>query len=151
MNALISGDERVSSNPVARIVFGDPAAFLPHLPQRSVVHCSKMWTCRTRITVEYLQHIVEQKNGKETVPVLWKFLQKVGASPGALARFPAAPRPGSQLIRSSPRPPCLPWTACLQRGTQGWGCGVQVVVAGICKDLEGPRERLPVIQQERAG
>lgn len=81
MNTLISGDERVSSNPVARIVFGDPVAFLPHLPQHSVVHCSKMWTCRTRITVEYLRHIVEQKNGKETVPVLWKFLQKVGALP----------------------------------------------------------------------
>ena len=26
--------------------------------------------------MEYLQHIVEQKNGKETVPVLWHFLQK---------------------------------------------------------------------------
>ncbi|XP_066090745.1 E3 ubiquitin-protein ligase RNF213 [Saccopteryx bilineata] len=76
VNTLISHDERVSSDPVARIIFGDPAAFLPHLPCRSVVHCSKMWSCRTRVSVECLQHIVEQKNGKETVPVLWKFLQK---------------------------------------------------------------------------
>uniref|UniRef100_A0A8C9CZX4 E3 ubiquitin-protein ligase RNF213 n=1 Tax=Phocoena sinus TaxID=42100 RepID=A0A8C9CZX4_PHOSS len=76
VNTRISQDERISSNPVAKIVYGDPVAFLPHLPQNSVVHCSKMWSCRKRITIENLQHIVEQKNGKETVPVLWKFLQK---------------------------------------------------------------------------
>ncbi|XP_047563764.1 E3 ubiquitin-protein ligase RNF213 isoform X1 [Lutra lutra] len=74
--ALISKDERISSNPVARIVYGDPAAFLLQLPQKSAVHCSKMWTCRRRVTVQYLQHVVEQKNGRETVPILWKFLQK---------------------------------------------------------------------------
>uniref|UniRef100_A0A8C6CC37 E3 ubiquitin-protein ligase RNF213 n=1 Tax=Monodon monoceros TaxID=40151 RepID=A0A8C6CC37_MONMO len=76
VNTRISQDERISSNPVAKIVYSDPVAFLPHLPQNSVVHCSKMWSCRKRITIENLQHIVEQKNGKETVPVLWKFLQK---------------------------------------------------------------------------
>ena len=77
MNAQISQDERISSNPVAKIVYGDPATFLPHLPKNSMVHCSKMWSCRKRITIEYLQHIVEQKNGRESVPILWKFLQKV--------------------------------------------------------------------------
>uniref|UniRef100_A0A4W2FDE0 E3 ubiquitin-protein ligase RNF213-like n=1 Tax=Bos indicus x Bos taurus TaxID=30522 RepID=A0A4W2FDE0_BOBOX len=76
VNAQISQDERISSNPVAKIVYGDPATFLPHLPKNSMVHCSKMWSCRKRITIEYLQHIVEQKNGKESVPILWKFLQK---------------------------------------------------------------------------
>ncbi|XP_057630023.1 E3 ubiquitin-protein ligase RNF213-like [Chionomys nivalis] len=76
VNALISQDERISSNPVAKIIYRDPATFLPHLPQKSVVHCSKIWSCRKKITVEYLRHIVEQKNGKETVPVLWRFLQK---------------------------------------------------------------------------
>ncbi|XP_052615833.1 E3 ubiquitin-protein ligase RNF213 isoform X2 [Peromyscus californicus insignis] len=76
VNALISQDERISSNPVTKIIYGDPATFLPHLPQESVVQCSKIWSCRKKITVEYLQHIVEQKNGKETVPVLWHFLQK---------------------------------------------------------------------------
>ena len=78
VTTLISQDERISSNPVARIVYGDPTAFLPHLPRKSAVHCSKMWTCRRRVTVEYLQHVVEQKNGRETEPILWKFLQKVG-------------------------------------------------------------------------
>ncbi|XP_037664815.1 E3 ubiquitin-protein ligase RNF213 isoform X2 [Choloepus didactylus] len=76
VNTLISQDERISSNPVAKIIYGDPGAFLHHLPQTSVVHCSKIWSCRKRITVEFLQHVVEQKNGKETVPVLWHFLQK---------------------------------------------------------------------------
>uniref|UniRef100_A0A2K5Z6W0 E3 ubiquitin-protein ligase RNF213 n=1 Tax=Mandrillus leucophaeus TaxID=9568 RepID=A0A2K5Z6W0_MANLE len=76
MNILISQDKRISSNPVAKIIYGDPVTFLPHLPRKSVVHCSKIWSCRKRITVEYLQHIVEQKNGKERVPILWHFLQK---------------------------------------------------------------------------
>lgn len=76
VNALISQDERISSNAVAKIIYGDPATFLPHLPQESVVHCSKIWSCRKKITLEYLQHIVDQKNGKETVPVLWHFLHK---------------------------------------------------------------------------
>ncbi|XP_055448252.1 E3 ubiquitin-protein ligase RNF213 isoform X2 [Psammomys obesus] len=76
VNALISQDERISSNPVTKIIYGDPATFLPHLPPKNVVHCSKIWSCRKKITVEYLQHIVEQKNGRETVPVLWHFLQK---------------------------------------------------------------------------
>ncbi|KAL1780092.1 E3 ubiquitin-protein ligase RNF213 isoform X1 [Sigmodon hispidus] len=75
VNALIRQDERISSNPVAKILYGDPATFLAHLP-KSVIYCSKIWSCRKKITVENLQHIVEQKNGKETVPVLWLFLQK---------------------------------------------------------------------------
>ncbi|XP_045839965.1 E3 ubiquitin-protein ligase RNF213 isoform X2 [Meles meles] len=76
VSSLISKDERISSNPVARIVYGDPTAFLPRLPRKSAVHCSKMWTCRRRVTVQHLQHVVERKNGRESVPVLWKFLQK---------------------------------------------------------------------------
>uniref|UniRef100_A0A673V8K9 E3 ubiquitin-protein ligase RNF213 n=1 Tax=Suricata suricatta TaxID=37032 RepID=A0A673V8K9_SURSU len=71
----ISQDERITSNPVARIVYGDPGAFLPGLP-RSALHCSRMWACRRRATVEYLRHIVEQESGTETVPILRKFLQK---------------------------------------------------------------------------
>ncbi|KAM4802762.1 E3 ubiquitin-protein ligase RNF213-like [Urocitellus parryii] len=76
VSTLISQDERISSSPVAKIIYGDPASFLPQLPQKSVVHCSKIWSCRKKITAEYLQHVVEQKNSKEVVPVLWQFLQK---------------------------------------------------------------------------
>lgn len=88
MNGRISQDERVSSNPVARLVLGDPVAFLPRLPRDGVVHSSKMWRCRTRVTVEYLRHVVEQRNGRESVPVLWKFLQKVGTAQDAGGRVP---------------------------------------------------------------
>uniref|UniRef100_A0A7N4NKI3 Ring finger protein 213 n=1 Tax=Sarcophilus harrisii TaxID=9305 RepID=A0A7N4NKI3_SARHA len=75
-NIRISQDERISSNPVAKIMYGDPATFLSHLPKKSVVHCSKIWSYRKKITVEYLQHVVEQNDGKDTVPILYKFLQK---------------------------------------------------------------------------
>ncbi|XP_023412590.2 E3 ubiquitin-protein ligase RNF213 isoform X4 [Loxodonta africana] len=75
INTLISQDERISSNLVAKIIYGDPATFLCHLPRKSAVHCSKIWSCSKRITVEHLQHVVEQKNGRETVPILWQFLQ----------------------------------------------------------------------------
>ncbi|XP_072501344.1 E3 ubiquitin-protein ligase RNF213 isoform X2 [Notamacropus eugenii] len=75
-NIRISQDERISSNPVAKIMYGDPATFLSHLPTRSIVHCSKIWNYRKKITVEYLQHVVEQNDGKDTVPILYRFLQK---------------------------------------------------------------------------
>ena len=87
LNQQISQDERISSNPIVKIVYGDPALFLSRLPPDSLVHCSRMWSCRKRISVEYLDHVVQQKGGKDTVPVLWKFLQKVSvprSSPGAL-------------------------------------------------------------------
>lgn len=88
VNTRISQDERISSDPVAKIIFGDPVSFLPHLPRGSMVHSSKMWACRQRVTLEHLQHIVEQRNGKETVPVLWKFLQKVSSLLDHLPRCP---------------------------------------------------------------
>nr|XP_056704626.1 E3 ubiquitin-protein ligase RNF213 [Euleptes europaea] len=76
LNQQISEDEKISSNPVVKIIYGDPATFLSRLPKNRTVHCSKMWNCSKRISVEYLGHVVQQKGGKDTVPVLWKFLQK---------------------------------------------------------------------------
>ncbi|XP_075296696.1 E3 ubiquitin-protein ligase RNF213 isoform X2 [Opisthocomus hoazin] len=76
LNRQIQEDERISSNPVVKIVYGDPATFLSQLPKDSHIHHSKMWSCRKRISVENLGHVVQQKNAKDTVPVLWKFLQK---------------------------------------------------------------------------
>nr|XP_055971345.1 E3 ubiquitin-protein ligase RNF213 [Sorex fumeus] len=75
LNELISRDERISSSPVAKIVFGDPATFLPHLPRDSGLHCSRMWRCRRRPGVAHLRHLLEQKNARESVPVLSHFLQ----------------------------------------------------------------------------
>ncbi|NXK82724.1 RN213 ligase, partial [Amazona guildingii] len=76
LNRQIQEDERISSNPVVKVVYGDPAAFLSQLPKDSHIHHSKMWSCRKRISVENLGHVVQQKNAKESVPLLWKFLQK---------------------------------------------------------------------------
>ncbi|NWI95929.1 RN213 ligase, partial [Pitta sordida] len=76
LNRQIQEDERISSNPIVKIVYGDPAAFLSQLPRDSHIHHSKMWSCRKGISVENLGHIVQQKNAKDTVPLLWKFLQK---------------------------------------------------------------------------
>ncbi|KAF1618093.1 UNVERIFIED_CONTAM: hypothetical protein FQV16_0014707, partial [Eudyptes robustus] len=76
LNRQIQEDERISSNPVVKIVYGDPVTFLSQLPKDSHIHHSKMWSCRKRISVENLGHVVQQKNAKDTVPLLWKFLQK---------------------------------------------------------------------------
>uniref|UniRef100_A0A8C6IMU7 Uncharacterized protein n=1 Tax=Melopsittacus undulatus TaxID=13146 RepID=A0A8C6IMU7_MELUD len=76
LNRQIQEDERISSNPVVKIVYGDPATFLSQLPRDSHIHHSKMWSCRKRISVENLSHVVQQKNAKDSVPLLWKFLQK---------------------------------------------------------------------------
>ncbi|XP_069729030.1 E3 ubiquitin-protein ligase RNF213 [Phaenicophaeus curvirostris] len=76
LNRQIQEDERIFSNPIVKIVYGDPATFLSQLPKDSHIHHSKMWSCRKRISVENLGHVVQQKNAKDTVPLLWKFLQK---------------------------------------------------------------------------
>lgn len=76
LNRQIQEDERISSNPIVKIVYGDPVTFLSQLPKNSHIHHSKMWSCRKRISVENLGHVVQQKNAKDTVPLLWKFLQK---------------------------------------------------------------------------
>uniref|UniRef100_U3KDA3 RING-type E3 ubiquitin transferase n=1 Tax=Ficedula albicollis TaxID=59894 RepID=U3KDA3_FICAL len=76
LNQQIQEDERLSSNPIVKIVYGDPAAFLSQLPGDSHIHHSKMWSCRRRVSVENLGHVLQQKNAKDTVPLLWKFLQK---------------------------------------------------------------------------
>ncbi|KAM6245288.1 E3 ubiquitin-protein ligase RNF213 [Porphyrio hochstetteri] len=76
LNKQIQEDERISSNPLVKIVYGDPAMFLSQLPKDSHIHHTKMWSCRKRISVENLGHVVQQKNAKDAVPLLWKFLQK---------------------------------------------------------------------------
>ncbi|KAG9491250.1 hypothetical protein GDO78_006558, partial [Eleutherodactylus coqui] len=78
VNQYISRDERISSNPVVRVVYGDPliSGEKLELPQNSHVHCSKIWSCRERISIEYLMHIIQQKDDKDDLPLLWKFLEK---------------------------------------------------------------------------
>uniref|UniRef100_A0AAY5KR03 RING-type E3 ubiquitin transferase n=1 Tax=Esox lucius TaxID=8010 RepID=A0AAY5KR03_ESOLU len=75
VNATIRNDSRVASNFVLRVTFGDECP-LSSLPQDSQVHCSGVWSCRERVSLLSLSHIVEQNNGRENLPLLWKFLQK---------------------------------------------------------------------------
>lgn len=80
LNKQISEDERLSSNPVVKIIYGDPTVFLSRLPKDNTIHSSRIWSCKKRISVEHLAHIVQLKGGKDTVPILQKFLQKVSVS-----------------------------------------------------------------------
>ncbi|CAH2291483.1 E3 ubiquitin- ligase RNF213 [Pelobates cultripes] len=78
VNEMIRNDERISSNPIVKIVYGDPLinGDPMTLPKDTRLHCSKVWSCRERISIGYLRHLVQQKNGKEAYPILWKFLEK---------------------------------------------------------------------------
>ncbi|XP_045076975.1 E3 ubiquitin-protein ligase rnf213-alpha-like isoform X2 [Coregonus clupeaformis] len=76
VNAFVRADSRVSSNPVMRLVFGDPRLFLTSLPRGSLIHSSAVWSCRERVSLLSLTHIVEQHDGKDTLPMLWRFLQR---------------------------------------------------------------------------
>ncbi|XP_049324067.1 E3 ubiquitin-protein ligase rnf213-alpha isoform X2 [Astyanax mexicanus] len=76
VNAFIREDERVSSNPVMKLTFGEPQLFLRSLPRGSLIHSSAVWSCRERVSLLSLTHIVEQNDGRDTLPVLWKFLQR---------------------------------------------------------------------------
>ncbi|XP_016117489.1 E3 ubiquitin-protein ligase rnf213-alpha-like, partial [Sinocyclocheilus grahami] len=76
VNELIREDERVSSNPVMKLTFGKPELFLSSLPQNSLIHNSSIWSCRRKVSLLSLAHTVEQNNGRDTLPMLWRFLQR---------------------------------------------------------------------------
>ncbi|XP_030645560.1 E3 ubiquitin-protein ligase rnf213-alpha-like [Chanos chanos] len=76
VNTFVREDERVSSNPIMKLMFGEPSFFLRSLPQQSLIHSSTVWSCREKVSLVSLAHIVEQSDGKDTMPVLWRFLQK---------------------------------------------------------------------------
>ncbi|XP_013865501.1 E3 ubiquitin-protein ligase RNF213 [Austrofundulus limnaeus] len=76
VNAFIRADTRISANPIMKLVFGEPSLFLNSLPPNSLIHCSAVWSCREKVSLLSLTHIVEQNDGKDTVPVLWRFLHK---------------------------------------------------------------------------
>ncbi|XP_036388951.1 E3 ubiquitin-protein ligase rnf213-alpha-like [Megalops cyprinoides] len=76
VNASIRSDSRVSSDPVVRMVFGDPQLLLASLRGNNLIHWGAVWSCRERVTLARLAHIVEQNNGRDAFPLLWGFLQK---------------------------------------------------------------------------
>ncbi|KAM6905305.1 E3 ubiquitin-protein ligase rnf213-alpha-like [Xenentodon cancila] len=76
VNTFICGDSRLSANPVVKLVFGDPRLYLTSLHPNSLIHCSAVWSCREKVSLLSLTYIVEQNDGKDALPVLWRFLQK---------------------------------------------------------------------------
>ncbi|XP_037649475.1 E3 ubiquitin-protein ligase rnf213-alpha isoform X2 [Sebastes umbrosus] len=76
VNAFIRADSRISANPIMKLMFGDPRLFLASLPQNSLIHGSAVWSCREKVSLLSLTHIVEQNDGKDTLPVLWRFLHR---------------------------------------------------------------------------
>ncbi|XP_037333444.2 E3 ubiquitin-protein ligase rnf213-alpha isoform X2 [Pungitius pungitius] len=76
VNTFIRTDSRISANPIMKLMFGDPLLFLASLPQKSLIHGSAVWCCREKVSLLSLTHIVEQNDGKDTVPVLWRFLHR---------------------------------------------------------------------------
>ncbi|XP_035997551.1 E3 ubiquitin-protein ligase rnf213-alpha [Fundulus heteroclitus] len=72
----ITDDSRVASNFILRITFGDDCNFLTSLQQTSEVHSSAVWSCRDRLSLLSLTHIIEFNEQKEELPLLWRFLQK---------------------------------------------------------------------------
>ncbi|XP_053706651.1 E3 ubiquitin-protein ligase rnf213-alpha isoform X2 [Synchiropus splendidus] len=76
VNALMRDDTRVSANSVLELVYGDPVAFLSPSPLNPLIHNSAVWSCREKVSVVSLVHIVDQNDGKDNLPVLWRFLHK---------------------------------------------------------------------------
>lgn len=75
----------MSTSPVMMLLTGDPRLFLASLPEDSLIHCSTVWSCREKISLQSLTHIVELNGGKDSVPVLWRFLHKVSADTSELS------------------------------------------------------------------
>ncbi|XP_041812142.1 E3 ubiquitin-protein ligase rnf213-alpha [Chelmon rostratus] len=76
VNTVIRADSRISANPIMKLLFGDPRLFLASIPPNSLIHGSAVWSCREKVSLRSLTYIVEQNDGKDTLPVLWRFLHK---------------------------------------------------------------------------
>ncbi|XP_029293033.1 LOW QUALITY PROTEIN: E3 ubiquitin-protein ligase rnf213-alpha-like [Cottoperca gobio] len=76
VNKFIRADSRISANPIMKLMFGNPGLFLASLPQNSLIHSSTVWSCREKVSLLSLTHIVEQNDGKDSLPVLWRFLHR---------------------------------------------------------------------------
>ncbi|KAI9999585.1 hypothetical protein NQD34_018379 [Periophthalmus magnuspinnatus] len=76
VNAFIRSDDRISASPIMKVMFGDPQLFLGSMPEKSLIHCSTVWSCREKVSLLGLTHILEQSDGRDTLPVLWKFLHR---------------------------------------------------------------------------
>ncbi|XP_061703162.1 E3 ubiquitin-protein ligase rnf213-alpha isoform X2 [Syngnathoides biaculeatus] len=76
MNACIQTDSQNSNNPILWLLSDNPAFFMVSLRNNPCLHNSAMWSCREQVSLLHLTHMVELNDGKDTLPVLWRFLNK---------------------------------------------------------------------------
>ncbi|XP_029997116.1 E3 ubiquitin-protein ligase rnf213-alpha-like isoform X2 [Sphaeramia orbicularis] len=76
MNTFMRADSRISASPIMKLMFGDPQLFLASVPRNSLIHGSTVWSCREKVSLMSLTHIVEQNDGRDSLPVLWRFLHR---------------------------------------------------------------------------
>ncbi|XP_054615147.1 E3 ubiquitin-protein ligase rnf213-alpha isoform X2 [Dunckerocampus dactyliophorus] len=74
MKLFIQTDSH-SSNPIMRLC-DNPGFFLASLPIDSPIHTSALWSCREKVSLLHLTHVVELSDGKDKLPVLWRFLNR---------------------------------------------------------------------------
>ncbi|XP_061892825.1 E3 ubiquitin-protein ligase rnf213-alpha-like isoform X2 [Entelurus aequoreus] len=73
LNILIQND---NSNPIMRLLCDNPGFLLASLPTNSHIQSSALWSCREKVSLLHLTHMVELSDGKDNLPVLWRFLNR---------------------------------------------------------------------------
>nr|XP_057905202.1 E3 ubiquitin-protein ligase rnf213-alpha isoform X2 [Doryrhamphus excisus] len=65
-----------NSNAITRLLCDNPGFFLTSLPTDSPIHTSAVWSCREKVSLLHLTHLVEKSKGKDNLPVLRRFLKR---------------------------------------------------------------------------
>ncbi|XP_077384207.1 E3 ubiquitin-protein ligase rnf213-alpha-like isoform X2 [Festucalex cinctus] len=76
MNTSIHTDSQNSDNPIMWLLSDNPAFSLPSLRVNSGLHNSAVWSCKEEVSLLHLTHVVELNDGRDTLPLLWRFLNK---------------------------------------------------------------------------
>ncbi|XP_061556782.1 E3 ubiquitin-protein ligase rnf213-alpha isoform X1 [Phycodurus eques] len=76
MNASIQIDSQNSDNPIMWLLSDNAGFLMASLRANSHLHNSAVWSCREQVSLLHLTHMVELNDGKDTLPVLWRFLNK---------------------------------------------------------------------------
>nr|XP_061805731.1 E3 ubiquitin-protein ligase rnf213-alpha-like [Nerophis lumbriciformis] len=75
-NKSIQTDSENSDNPIMWLLHDDPASFMASLKTDSCLQCSAVWSCEENVSLQHLTNVVDLNDGSDTLPVLWKFLNK---------------------------------------------------------------------------
>ncbi|XP_061604346.1 E3 ubiquitin-protein ligase rnf213-alpha isoform X4 [Phyllopteryx taeniolatus] len=76
VNASIQKDSQNSDNPIMWLLSDNAGLLMASLRTNSHLHNSAVWSCREQVSLRHLTHMVDLNDGKDTLPVLWRFLNK---------------------------------------------------------------------------